>query len=431
MQSPLAGKTILIANTNTRELTALQAVLGEEGGRVEVVSDASFLLEEAKRLSPAVVLIDTTLPGLDVGRLTRVLARNPSTAGSAVVLLLGPDATERGTRQLRELDTFALISRPLTCAAIRETCRNAAVFAAESAKTQARQQGGHGSSKLVAGCNALLRQELICPFHSFGVKVSYYQLRAGKVYADTDLFDLPVYRQAARDGDFIDYHLAGLAVCPDCFFTTNDPNYFEDPNHSATTTDLAGNRNAYRIDRATRSKLATTSGARGLMIHDRVGTPKPSFFSFDRSPEEALVAYEVAIESSKALHESAPVRRSIELLRIGNYELRRALILGAIGYPTADVLHHRRSAAAWLTRAFGECKGVAMYKAAYQLLAIHVHLDDDKAAFPCLNALKEQGRLSRRDQEDPATLERYLRRAEAVWGDRDHHRAKSAFETAA
>lgn len=433
MRSPLEGKTILLADTNAREITALQTVLGEEGCRVEIVTEATYLLEEAKRLSPAVILIDTTLPGLDVGKLTRVFARNPSTAGSAVALLVPADATSRATRQLRELDTFSLLLRPLTCAAIRETCRNAALFAEESARTRKSQEGGRGSNRHVAGCNALLRRELTCPFHSFGVKVNYYQLRAGKVYADTDLFDIPLYRQAARDGDFVDYNLAGLAICPDCFFATNDPNYFEDPATPATptnpaaTTEYGGNRNAYRIDPATRGKIAKTSGFRAMTVHDRLGdSAKSSFFSYSRSPEEALVAYELAIASSKALHEVAPVRRSIELLRIGNYELRRALILNANGYPTADVRHHRRSAIDWLARVFEECKGVAMYKAAYQLLALQVYLDDDKAAFPYLNALKEQSRLSRRDQEDPAMLERYLRRAETVWRDRDDYRANSA-----
>ena len=418
--------TILIATANVREITALQTVLGDDGAKVEVVTSGGRLLEEAKRLEPDILLLDIELAGLDVGPATRVLARHPGTSGSATILLLGENTSPRLMRMMKDLGTFALMPRPLTCAAIRSSFRSAAKFAAEATKTEQRKET-RAHPRLVPGCNALLRKQLNCPFHPFGVKVSHFELRSGKLVGDTDLFDVPVYHKAARDGDFVDYNLASITVCPDCFFATNDPNYFDDPDLGEAALPAGANRNAYRLDPATRGKVATSAGLRSLTAHDRLGRePDASFFAHDRSVEAGLIAYELAIMSSRSLYEAAPVRRSVELLRLGNYELRIASILHGLKRDEATVLSHRAAAAEWLERAFIDCKGVGMYKSAYQLVAIYCHLGQERKAFPFLGTLKEQTKLSRRDQEDPAALERYVRRAEAVWADRDHHRAKDS-----
>jgi CheY-like chemotaxis protein len=417
---PLAGGTVLVVEGNLAETTAFQTVLGMLGARVEVMTEARLVAEEAKRIKPTVIVIDTTLPGLDLGGLTRILSRNPTTASAAVVLVAGADAPSKQMHRLKALDAFALVRRPMTCAAIRENVTKAFDFARESSVESAKREAGPRSSRHVVGCNALLRQELLCPFHSFGVPVTHFQLRQGRIFAETDPFDVPIYRNAARDGDFVDYNRAGLIVCPDCFFTTGDPAYFDRPDgHGDDATRSA----AHRIDGATRKKVSEQGGLRGLTAFDLLGgEPGETFFGFDRSKPEADAAHQLAIMSSQALYDAAPVRRSIELLRIGNYELRRANLAAD---PTAARVR-REAARLWLGKAFASLKGGAMHKASYQLAAINIYLGDDAAAFPYIKALKDQSRLSRRDQDDPAALERYLRRVQALWADRDIHRAPVA-----
>lgn len=423
-------RTALVAQGSMAEVTALQTVLRDEGIRIEVVTDARELLTQAKLLSPEIILIDTTLAGMDTQQVTRILSRNPSTASAAVLLVVAADADDRTMRRMKELAAFAIIRRPLTCAAIRENFRNAIAFANEAAKL--RDAGAAKPTRRVSGCDALLKRSLICPFHSFGVRVNYFQLRAGKIMAEPDLFDVPVYKNAVRDGDFVDYTLAGLTICRECHFVTNDPNYFDDPESAVGALDESGiNRNAYRIDPATRGKVAAGASVRGMTVVERLkGEPTDRFYSYERTAEEALVAYELAIESSKSLYEAAPVRRSLELLRLANYELRKAQIHQQHRNDLASATRCRQAATQWLERCFGECKGVAMYKASYQLLALFVHFGNDAKAFPYLTALKDQTRLSRRDQEDPAMLERYLRRAQNLWADRDLHGPASPAKTA-
>ena len=417
----LRGATVLAATSSAAETTALQTVLGAAGANVEVITDARGIVDAAKRFSPAVILVDTTMRGLDLAYAAKVVTRHPTTAASALVLLASATADEKAMRRLREHESFAILQRPLTCSSIRETFRGGAQFSRE-AKAMGVTGGGRGSDKLVPDCPALLRKPLSCPFHSFGVPVEYYQLRAGKVYSETDLFDVPNYSAGPGGEGFVDYNVAGLAVCRECYFASNDPGYFDDPENGMEE-DPSPARAAYRIDSATREAMVIAAGHRGLTAYDRLGgEPTDDFFGWKRTDQAALVAYEIAIQSSRTLYEAAPIRRSLELLRLGNYELRRAMLHERLKAPGEKVLKHRAAAAAWLTKAFGECKGIAMYKAAYQLTAVNVHLNRDAHAFQFYGALREQSRLSVRDQEDPATLERFLRRAQNVWEDRQRHR---------
>ncbi|MEM7809238.1 MAG: hypothetical protein AAF561_14105, partial [Planctomycetota bacterium] len=294
---------VLLIDGNPAEVTAFQTVLAGEGAKVEIISNPRDVVPTATRQAPDILMLDASVDGLDVGTTTRILSRNPTTAATAIILLAPADADARGVRRLKEFDAFGLMQRPLTCGAIRKSFRSAATFSKEAGQMRRDASGDtKGRSKRVRDCGALLKRELSCPFHSFGVPVDFYQLRTGKVASDVDLFDVPTYSPATADGrDFVDYNLAGLIVCRECFFTTNDPNYFDDPDRGvATVQERGASRAAYRIDPGTRGKITTAAGHRGLVAFERLGgEPEESFFSWNRSEKEALVAYELAIATSR------------------------------------------------------------------------------------------------------------------------------------
>ena len=412
----LRDRRIFAASGVATETRAIQTVLAAAGATVELFDDGNALLRRAAEAGPDIVLLDTALPRADVAQMTRVLARHPKTVTSAILLVLPADANPRLARMYAGLGPFGMLARPLTCAAIREQFASAARFV--DASREAMQQSlGVGESAIVPGCDALLRRNLTCPFHSFGVKVPYYQLRAGKLAAETDVFDVPAYKQATRDGDAIDYNLVAVAVCPECFFATADTELLDD------TADF---------DARTMAKIAQGSGLRGLSLHDELGRDADAaFFTHERTPEGALAAYLCAAQSSVALYEAAPVRRAIELLRAANHRLRRAAILEQHLARPADALAERREAATWARRAFAEVKGAPMYKAAYQAMAVLVHLGEDADAVAYLTALRDEKKLAHRDQQDPATLDRYLRRCTHLWEDRERYRAPAPARRAA
>ncbi len=405
--NPLRGRHIFAADGNATETKAIQAVLSAAGATVDLFTDGRILLQRSAAVGPDVIVLDT-VPRLDVGEIVRVLARHPKTAASAIVLLVPADLNPRLQRMYAQLGVFGILTRPLTCAAIREQLAAAATFA-DKAKADAEAELNFAAPGIVPGCDALLRRNLTCPFHAFGVEVAHYQLRAGKLASEVDVFDVPTYTPTTRDGDAIDYNLVAVSVCPECFFATSDVEQMGD--------DL-------EIDNRTLSKVAQSAGLRGLAVHDALkGEPRASFFTHERTPQEAVAAYAVAAMSSQVLYESSPVRRSIELLRTVNHHLRRANILQQHLRRPADALAARREAATFAQRAFAECKGAAMYRAGYQAMALRIHLGDDAAAFGYLAAFKDERKLAHRDQQDPATLERYLRRTTRLWEDRDLHRA--------
>ena len=411
---------LLAATINVQEIAALRHVVRPLGVESHVCTDAGDVLRLCQELAPAVVLLDGALPNLDLAKTTRILSRNPTTAVAAVLVAAPPEAAERDLRRLNALELFALLERPLTCEALRENITAGLRFHADALALR-RPHRAKPAATIPDGCNSLLARTLHCPFHPHGVEIQSYSLRAGKIYGKTDVFDLPVYAQAAPGADFVDFHRAALCVCPECFFATTEPRFLDDPRQGG------GNEgdSYFQLDRATIDKVAAGAGRRELLFHDALGEPAASMFDFRRTREEALVGYALAVESGRALLEAAPTRRAAERVRLGGYELRRALLHEAGDAPDAAAAR-RRAAVTWLDSAFLAARGPALYLACYQLVALCVHLGDDAAAIRYLAAMKEMSGLGRRELDQPAVLDRYLRRAQDVWAHRDAHREVAA-----
>ena len=414
-----ARPTILAATANAKEISAIRHVVGPLGGEAHFVTDAGDVLRLARDLSPAVVLLDASLHGLDLPKTTRILARNPATAAAAVTVVAPAEATEREVNRLNALELFALLDRPLTCEALRETLAAGLRFHADALALRRPQPNKHAAA-IADGCNSLLSRTLHCPFHPYGVEVKSYSLRAGKIYGKTDLFDLAVYAQAAPGADFIDFGRAALCVCPECYFATTEPRFLLDPR---LVGGVADEEPYFTVDSATSGLMEARAGRRELLAHDRLGEPAASLFDHRRTRAESLAGYELAVQSGAALLEASPVRRAAERVRIGGYELRRAVL-----HESGDAPDHaaaaacRRAAVPWLDAAFGSVRGPLLYQAAYQLVALCVHFGDDPAALRYVSAMKQMSGLGRRDLDQPAVLDRYLRRAQEVWGQRDRHR---------
>jgi diguanylate cyclase (GGDEF)-like protein len=82
---------ILIAEPDREIATGLELDLAVEGWDVHVVHDGLDALDQARKLQPALVVVDESLPGLDGVELCASLRRDVRTVNSAVILL-GEDA---------------------------------------------------------------------------------------------------------------------------------------------------------------------------------------------------------------------------------------------------------------------------------------------------------------------------------------------------
>jgi DNA-binding NarL/FixJ family response regulator len=76
IRQPGAAVRVLIADDQTHFREGLRFVLGDSGGRIEVVGEAAdgdAAIEQAQRLHPDVALLDVRMPGTDGLRAARAI----------------------------------------------------------------------------------------------------------------------------------------------------------------------------------------------------------------------------------------------------------------------------------------------------------------------------------------------------------------------
>jgi hypothetical protein len=155
------------------------------------------------------------------------------------------------------------------------------------------------------------------------------------------------------------------------------------------------------------------------------------FFSESRTAAQALVAYALAIDSSRTIYESNRYAMPIELLRLANHHLRLMQLHELLKSPAATLETHAREAGEWLKKAFPLLEGPALCKTIYQLVAVALWLGEDKAAYQYMSRLGELEREPSLAREHKALIERFHARCKAAWEDRDLHRGPSCPPAAA
>ena len=83
----LVSTLILIVEDNEMNRDMLCRRLRRRGFAVEVAVDGQEAVDKCKSLSPALVLMDLSLPVIDGWTATRMLKSNPTTAGIPVIAL--------------------------------------------------------------------------------------------------------------------------------------------------------------------------------------------------------------------------------------------------------------------------------------------------------------------------------------------------------
>lgn len=83
----MSKHTILIVDDNPHNLKLARVLLSGEGYDVRTAADAEEALELLQTLTPALILMDMQLPGMDGLELTRRLKQDPVRRGIQVVAL--------------------------------------------------------------------------------------------------------------------------------------------------------------------------------------------------------------------------------------------------------------------------------------------------------------------------------------------------------
>jgi DNA-binding response OmpR family regulator len=400
---------VLLAMTDERTRIVAASMLAEHGWAVSEVEHAHNLLFAVHQHDPQVVVLDLDVPVSDLLSTVRILRRNPKTT-HAQILVAAPKHADRALLvELANTGAAGVLVKPLAGKLLIAKIGECLQQHRAKATALPQEKAEHGAQH-VPGNTSLLRRRLGCPFHEKPVELWHYALRSGKVGVEMSFFDVPAYTEAAPGAVYVDYHLLAVAVCPDCFFATNNPDYFALPENRRP--------GSFTFDAATRRTMPDLAGDR---LKQRHGI-SPHFFDEHRSLPDALLAYDAAIATSRQLHGCNPHAFAVELVRIGNYHLRLAHLSTKYELGAAKMIGHYEQAATALKEAYIYVQGPLFYRNAYQIIAVLMYLNRDGEAYQYVGRLKELDQAGALEPADRQALTRYLAASQKAWEDREYHR---------
>ncbi len=408
--TPPGQPRALLALLHEPEQRAIEQVLHQEGFAATLCGAGQDLIDTAKQQAPDLLLIDVDWP-VELASLCRILARYHATRALMTVLICPANLDRHRMEKLQALGTFAILPRPLTYARLAAACAQAMQHAdLLKAQLGLTPNQAPSTTRHVEGNSSLLIHQAHCPFHDEPAPVDRYVLRAGRIETEMSFFDIPVYKAAARGADFVDFNLLSVTVCPQCLFASNDPTHFMDPAEKTLK--------PIEWTPATRNAVIGRTPVRKALAKGLTA----DFFTEARTPQQALVAYALAIDSASTIYECNRYAMPIELLRLANHHLRLMHLHEMLKSPVSALEENAQAAYDWLKKAFPLLEGVGLYKTIYQLVAVALWMGEDKAAHQYMSRLVELEREATLPREQKALVERFLTRCKSAWENRDLHR---------
>ncbi len=191
--------------------------------------------------------------------------------------------------------------------------------------------------------------------------IHQWKLRAKSMLSTTNIFGVPVYTEPLANKDFCDFNLLRVTVCPNCFFASGLPNYFQKTFEDTSPFNSGVFYKPWMSTLDDRKKKATPH--------------KGALFSDTRGVEQALVAYDLSIETHELM---------VELT--GSYDESRNTIMLLMFQAEIYMSTGNRSAAEGnlskalnkLEKIFGHLEKEAIIRAALLLCLIHLYFKNMK-----------------------------------------------------
>jgi len=368
------------------------------------------LLEACKKHRGDLLIVSAAWPGLDFGSFSKILSRHPDTHSMSIMVTV-PQGTDPSKVSRMQNGTIRdVLLHPILAPVLVERTRT---LLRDAAARRELLSGGDQDRKSttfhIEDNNSLLRRHVACPFHLVPAHLDRYILRTGKIATELSFFDIPQYGAPARGADAINFHFLHIAVCPQCYFATNEPTYWSDPHETKLQMHTFPPATQAIVAGGTERRKALAAGA-----SDR-------FFTVRRTLDDAIILHRLAIDSAITIYEANKYVLPIEVLRIANYYVRLAHLYELCDDATARE-QAAREAIDWLTKGFLFLEGAALCKAIYQLVALNISTGDDRAAFQYITRINEIAKEAATTEEDKATIARYVPRLKSIWEDRDMHR---------
>jgi CheY-like chemotaxis protein len=108
----MAGEIILVVDDYEENLKLIRLILTQGGYEVRTAGDAEQAVEALRKLRPALILMDTQLPGMDGLELTRRLKADPATQ-SLFIVAFTAYAMKGDEERFRAAGCDGYISKPI------------------------------------------------------------------------------------------------------------------------------------------------------------------------------------------------------------------------------------------------------------------------------------------------------------------------------
>jgi hypothetical protein len=131
--------------------------------------------------------------------------------------------------------------------------------------------------------------------------IMFWQLSKKDVYSKKNIFGVPTYNNTGDDENFCDFNLMQVTVCPNCFFASNKLDYFQIQDKRAGKLPIATN--------GFETEWQKTVYYRRELINEI----SEGFFTERRTKTEAILSYQLAVETEDCLSRFDPDKSTFQL----------------------------------------------------------------------------------------------------------------------
>ncbi|MBU2511145.1 DUF2225 domain-containing protein [bacterium] len=211
--------------------------------------------------------------------------------------------------------------------------------------------------------------------------IPFWQLRSRCLHTKNNIFGIPHYDRAVGGKDFCDYNLFQISVCPNCLFASNMMEYFQRQDQEIGSPKFD--------QKLFQSKWQPTLHKRKKLV----AADDNWLYSLERTPEQAIVSYQLAMDTHQQLGLiSDDLEQSNHQRKVVSFMLTQAEMLMDQG-DKANARKLVQNAKTILEKAFPTLEKEAAIRAAHLIILINIYFKEYDNIGEYLNFLQKFDKL--------------------------------------
>lgn len=255
--------------------------------------------------------------------------------------------------------------------------------------------------------NSLMGRFLKC-FLCNEPRVPHYVLRSRSMITSPNIFGVPAYEKPAGNLQFCNYNLIQVSTCPKCGFSSNDLNFFNHQNIDELPFNV--------------EKFNETWGDKSKNLFAQAQQTKGTYFNEERSVNEAILSYDLAILSMNQLAEieKDPKKKINHLRKVASMLLFQSEVLME-SQQRSKAENNLEEVVKTLETVFQNMEGAVIIHTALLIFQIKIYFGDTQSAaqyMKFMDGYDPEGKLDPNGQE-AKELKVSAKKLKAVFDDRE------------